>query len=303
MDQRRSSYARRLCGTLLLLGLCGAALAHDRGHGGRGRTTELFVPRSWAGQWSLQVQYRDGSTGQRTAIDDATGVICPGDLFGLSSFVPKRREHGGASSRERTDGLRSGCDGAVRGGGFELQCWSRYRQGGCRVDAELSLRAQRQEGALAGTGDWRVTDTEGDCEAVLQHASLGETIELSGVRVGSDLAGCSAPPASLVEKLVSHMTLVALLPRPIAGLRAQTEGCAVHLRWDPIAGAAAYEVLRATEGRPFARVALRSAARGPHYRDDSVRAGHLYRYVVRWLDSDGRLSPASDEATAAPAAR
>jgi hypothetical protein len=283
------------------VGLAAPASAHERGGGGRRPVRELFAPDSWTGQWEFRIEYRDRGHGRLVAVEEADGVVCPGDRLGLSSYLPMRRRHRGregAGDPHPSQGLKAGCEGVSRDSRVELQCASRFTRGECHVDTRLEFDAQEDQGRIAGTAEWRVAETEGNCDELLAHASLGQTVVVSGVRTGTDLAGCSAPPASLIEKLVGDVALMALLPRPIDGLTARGEGHGVSLRWTAVRTAAAYEVLRALPDRRFERIARMPAARGSRYRDRWLRTGQLYRYVVRWIDAEGRKSPASDEASA-----
>lgn len=260
---------------------------------------ELFMPETWAGQWKLRFEHRRRETGALIATEEVTDVICPGDRLGLSAYVGR---HG---PRDRPDdggeeaGMRATCTGAVKDRRLEVGCSSRLMLGACRLDVEVAVHARRRLDTLRGSGEWGVIGKTGECDGLPENASLGETIQVSGVRLGTDLGACSAPPASLVEKLPMQPELVFHLPTPIDDLAAEGAAGSVLLRWTPVPRAAAYKIYRALPGRPY-RLHARRSAHAPPYRDHRVREGQTYRYVVRWVDVAGRESPVSSETSATP---
>lgn len=284
----------------LVCALPATSSAHDQRPPGR-PIRELFAPPSWAGQWQFRFEQRSLATGNLIATEETTQAICPGDRLGLSAYVGRRagHDHHDADDAAGADGLRVACTGSATDDGLEVACASRFTHQGCRVDFQSSLGAVRQADALAGTGEWRLVDATGDCEALLQGASLGETFQVAAVRLGSDLSACLAPPASLIEKLFSQPELVRLLPPPIADLAARRHRHAVLLTWTAAPRAAAYNVYRAPQDEPFRLIARRPAHRA-RFKDHRVRPQQTYRYVVRWLDAEGRESPVSNEAAAGP---
>lgn len=289
--------------SLLLVVPDGRASAHD--DEGRPRAVrELFVPESWAGRWSLRFEHRRLDNGNLVGTEEVTDAICPGDRLGLSAFVARRRGHGHDHHHHghpRDGGLRATCFGDTTDERLEVECSSQLAVADCRVDFRVAVQATRQLDALHGSSAWEVVRTTGDCAALLEGASLGETVEVSGLRLGPDAGACSAPPASLVEKLLSQPELAVLLPPPIDDLAARPEDRSVLLWWTPVERASAYKVYRARPGASYAFHARRTA-RHPHLRDHRVREGATYRYVVRWVDDDGRESPVSNEAIAGPRA-
>jgi hypothetical protein len=164
----------------------------------------------------------------------------------------------------------------------------------------FQAHAERSGNAVAGSGEWRVVETSGECSAFLDRASLGETFQFAGTRTSRDPSRCSAPPATLLEKFLSHPALTFLVPDPIANLRAQGHNRQVRLSWTPISEAVGYEIYRAQEQEPFALVAKRRATPKGKFVDAPLLNGVTYRYVLRWIGADGRISPFSDEASAAP---
>lgn len=283
-----------------------SASPHDGESPGRRPVRELFAPESWAGQWDFRFEYRNPDTDKLIATEQAIEVICPGDRFGLSSYVPKRRHRDGdADDDDENDGvggtdLQAGCEGLARDDLLELACASRFTHGNCRIDFRLEVDVEHQPDTISGSGEWRVTETAGDCEQVLRNSSLGEIVQISGVRIGTDLAACSAPPESLVEKLLSQPELITVLPPPIADLAVRADHRTVRLSWTAVPNAAVYKIYRARLDERFDLIARRRAHHGPHFRDHRIRKGLTYRYVVRWVDADGRESPASNEASASP---
>jgi hypothetical protein len=258
---------------------------------------ELFMPESWAGQWRLRFEHRDRETGGLISTEEMTDVICPRDRVGLSAYVGRRRSHGHHDESD-ADGLRAACAGVAEDGLLGVACSSRLIHNQCRLEFEMSVRAERRGDAIGGSSEWAVTAQAGDCGALLENASLGETVQVSGTRLGQDPGACSAPPSSLIEKLPVQPELVLFLPRPIADLAARGDARSVLLSWTPVPRAAEYKLYRARPGERF-HFHGRRPARAARFQDQRARAGQLYRYVVRWVDAEGRESPVSNEASAA----
>ena len=90
------------------------------------------------------------------------------------------------------------------------------------------------------------------------------------------------------------------MPATIADLSALGKNGKVDLYWTAPTGASAYRILRAFENSPFELIALRRAKKGAAFRDHDVTNGVSYRYVIRWLDPNGRQSSSSNEVTVTP---
>ena len=90
-----------------------------------------------------------------------------------------------------------------------------------------------------------------------------------------------------------------------SGLQASADGMQVHLSWQPVAGAAGYNVYRSpVTGGGYVRVNA-APVTTTGYLDDSaeLRSGQKYYYVVRALDGVGNESANSNEANATPGYR
>lgn len=252
-------------------------------------SAELIVPASWAGRWQFRVESRRLSTGGLFAIERGTETICPGDPVGLSLYA-------GTGGGQAPAAI---CDGSIGDAGLDVTCEPHFAVGSCSVDFRISVSATRHIDSLDGTGEWRVVGASGDCDAVLRQARP-ERILLSATRSDTDLTACAAPPASLVEKMLSHPELLAMTPRPIGDLEARADGPTVRLTWSAMPKAAAYAVYRARGRHAYEQIATVRSRQRPGFRDIQLPGEAAYRYVVRWIVADGRQSPVSNEASATP---
>jgi hypothetical protein len=268
------------------VGLIGLALSAaspatgDEGHGSSS-VRELQVPADWEGLWSIRVEARDPATGALTSVDEGPTAICAGDSVGLSMLL--RKDESG------------GCSGAIDGDALDLTCAAAFVHGQCRIDFRIDVDVTRSVDTISATGDWRIAVAAGDCAGILEHVATGESIVLTGARIGPNVAECAAPPASLIEKVLSHPELIALMPRPIDGLTAGRESTSIRLRWAAAAPAKAYEIQRSIDGGRFKPIA-EVAGHLHSFLDRRLEMGREYRYIVRWIAPDGRISPASNEA-------
>jgi hypothetical protein len=278
-------------GAAAAIGLAGLALAIVADAAGRddlpqtAAARELYLPSDWAGEWSFRFDTRDPVTGHLSSREEGTTGLCPGDQLGLSMYVSRSKE--------------TRCEGSIDDESLGLTCGSAFVHGSCRIDFSVDVAVARDLDTLTGAGEWRVVQTAGDCHALLDHAATGESIRLTGTRIDRNPGGCTSPPASLIEKMLGHPELMALAPPPIAGLIARADGPTVGLTWKAAPKAKAYEIQRAVGGGRFKPIAQLVADR-TWFHDTSIERGREYRYAVRWITPDGRVSPMSTDVSVTP---
>ena len=250
------------------------------------RVRELYLPREWAGQWQFDVEYFSSDTGDLVASEPVEAAFCPRDRVGLSSIVPR---HPWAKPAATT------CEGKAGYDHVGLSCKSRGRFAGCGWTSRFELDLERLGEAIEGSASFEITSLSGDCALV---AGLPDRAQLSGTLLQQAAPDCTAPPASLLEKLVSEPQLVAQMPPAINDLVARTDGRHIRLRWSAVEQAARYRIYRARDEAPYRLIAVRPAGRHGGFHDRKADPGKTYRYVVTWIDRQGRVSPVSNEALA-----
>jgi hypothetical protein len=284
-----------------LIGILGAGLASWSVRGEEGKhhphnphgVRELVAPPSWVGQWQFAIASAT-LAGQVQEREQANAAICPGDTLGLSFFVPrfrKQRHHPWGHS----SGPATSCRGAFLNDRLELECESRLTVADCRLAGRLDVKLHRVLDSITGAADWKVVEMSGDCEPFLGNELPGEHIEVSAQRSSEDSPACSAPPASLFEKLFSHPGLISQLPQPVEDLSATAVGGNVRLTWTANREAAAYLIYRAKGNKPFELIARETARRHGHFKDRPCCPRSTFRYFIRSITDDGAASPASNE--------
>lgn len=257
--------------------------------------------------WEIEVEYRSAQSGQLLATEKTVETICANDRLGLSAYVTTAGVTGsdrGGSHAGESQFPETACAGSIDDDGLELSCTSEVTRGTCRLAFAVDLRADRAFDVLNGVAEWRMVQVVGACAALLDGTSPGENVQIRGLRLSRSQEACSAPPASLVEKFLSHPGLMRLLPPPIEGLTARADGRTAGLRWKAVPGAAAYEIYRAVGNAAFERIGhIRATGKRPRFtfRDVRLARGTTYRYVVRWIDPGGRESPSSNVVSVTPA--
>jgi hypothetical protein len=90
---------------------------------------------------------------------------------------------------------------------------------------------------------------------------------------------------------------------PVTDLVARAKAGKIDLVWKPIPNALGYNVYRKFGTGAWTRVQEYLTSDFAVYADMGLTNGTPYSYLVRWLDAQGRESPASNLATATPSAR
>lgn len=140
-------------------------------------------------------------------------------------------------------------------------------------------------------GTVRFTSTD---SAASLPADITFTAGDAGVADVSGLVLRSAGPqlvsaADVLDPTITTSTQVIVGPPRPADLAATTVSpLRVDLTWSGSAGATEYEIVRASDGEPFAMLARVPTT---SYGDLTVESGKSYLYRVRALDSAGRASP------------
>jgi glycosidase len=129
--------------------------------------------------------------------------------------------------------------------------------------------------------DIELSDLLGDATATVASGSLAVSV-----------------PAQAVVVLVSAAGLDLAPPPAPASLVAVAEPGRVSLTWEPSTAAATYSVWRSI--LPGGGYAALGSTTEPSFRDETVRNGTRYHYVVTAHDSGGNASQRSPQATALP---
>jgi hypothetical protein len=148
---------------------------------------DLAVPTSWVGAWHVTLTYRDPATGAVTAMEETDGVIRADEPVGFGFSGPL-----------------AGCGGRMTDGTLALTCALRaLPTAPCRVKGTLELTITRVADALTGSGAWHATGH--GCNPPL---NAGQTVAVSGIRLGRDPGPAPAVASTLLRRFVSQPLFV-----------------------------------------------------------------------------------------------
>ena len=162
----------------------------------------VVIPDAWAGEWGLEITWRDAATGNVDAAVNDVDNVCPGDPFGIAAV-----EATGANDPE-VDFVS--CTATATDDRIEASCSGQITNGLCTFSVDATVELDRNGDQISGTGSWTAPDF---CGTPL--ASFGQTIEIEGNRSGRDpTAKCASdPPSSFLQKFLTNPLLYLTLGR------------------------------------------------------------------------------------------
>jgi hypothetical protein len=157
-----------------------------------------IIPDTWAGEWRFTITYRNASTNNIDSVVRVTNAICTADPVGLTLLE--------LVAGENTNVNQAGCVGSASENRIEASCTGQIIIDICTVDTTSNFAMDLNGDTLAGTGSWSVTDVCG-----LPLASVGQTFDLSGIRLNTDPGVlCDPPQSSLLQKFMRNQLFIFL---------------------------------------------------------------------------------------------
>ena len=158
---------------------------------------DVRLPPIWAGEWNVDITYRDAATGRVTATESLPRVLCAGSPLGLGDLLA----------------LDPGsCSSTVSGTKLLLRCSASTSTDSCNLQGTLSLAIEVPPGAtvtLQGSGSWSGSLSPG-CPIA---GSQSETIQISGVRTSDSQAQCSTAPPNVATGFLGHFPFLLSMSR------------------------------------------------------------------------------------------
>jgi hypothetical protein len=158
---------------------------------------DVRLPPVWAGEWRVDITYRDAATGRVTATESLPRTLCAGSPLGL----------GGLLSLDP-----GSCSSTVSGTRLLVNCSASTSAGTCNLRGALQLSIELPPGptvTLQGSGSWSGSLSQG-CPLV---ASQSETIEISGVRTSASQDRCATAPRNVGASFLGHFPFLLSLSR------------------------------------------------------------------------------------------
>jgi hypothetical protein len=153
-----------------------------------------IIPEEWAGEWQITLTFRNAESGDITGAQGTSNVLCPGDPLGVALLEAMVSED------------PSDCSGTATESQIDVSCSSQVAYEACLLDVTLQFTIDLSDDTMTGVGEWMAV---GDC-GLLVPVNEGETITISGVRLGTDLTKCDSPTSSFFQKFVRHQLLRAI---------------------------------------------------------------------------------------------
>jgi hypothetical protein len=158
---------------------------------------DVRLPPIWAGEWKIDITYRDAVTGRVTATESLPRILCAGSPLGLGQLLTVDP---------------GSCSSTVSGSRLLVSCSASTSTGGCSLRGSLRLAVDLPPGptvTLHGSGAWS-GDLSPGCPLV---GSRGETIEITGVRTSDSQARCSATSPPVATGFLGHFPFLLSMSR------------------------------------------------------------------------------------------
>ena len=195
MKTRRYRVALAALGSLIFLVACSGDNGGGPGAGNASQAEDIngamVVGAGWGGEWTLELTFRDCDTQAIRAIHTITDVICENDTLA-----------------QVTSPLLGECQGSIGDRRLDVSCSHEFDEGPCHVALTFDAEMELEGNMLSGSGRWTAALT-GLCDPIFSSAWC-EDIEISGVRIGTNPAGCTVQTVPLATRF----GLEPRIPRP-----------------------------------------------------------------------------------------
>ena len=158
---------------------------------------DVRLPSIWAGEWNVDITYRNAATGRVSATESLPRTLCAGSPLGLGQLLAVDP---------------ASCSSTVSGSRLLVSCSASRTAGGCSMRGTLQLSVEIPPGPtvrLEGSGAWSASLSPG-CPLA---GSRNETIQISGVRTSDSQAQCATASPTVAVAFLGHFPFLLSMSR------------------------------------------------------------------------------------------